>query len=274
MGQLVQSISTKAHPVRRALTPWRVVPVALGTAAVLAGCGAGGHPAPRAAVSSAHARPASSHHARKVAAATAHAHPATQPPCAEGCGCDSARASGEQPPGAEGCGCDGASAPCERPHDVCQSRRRAGVLRCRAGQCGSGCRGTNRRWICGGPRQPSAWCEDQDHHWHAQCDDRHLGRGHVGIPGLDRVRGPDSDLHVAGEPAVEQPCTQRQDHVGRRPVLRSARRLSWAMDTPAARGGVSAMNTPTVVYMSGPSAHGVPVQGPAPSQAGQAPHPR
>lgn len=53
MGQLTQPVSTERHPVRRALTAWRLVPVALGTAAALAACGAGDHQAPRAAASSA-----------------------------------------------------------------------------------------------------------------------------------------------------------------------------------------------------------------------------
>jgi hypothetical protein len=58
MGHLAQPISTEAHPVRRTLSAWRLAPVALGTAAVLAGCGAAGHGAPSAAVSSAHEHPA------------------------------------------------------------------------------------------------------------------------------------------------------------------------------------------------------------------------
>ena len=53
MGQLTQPVSTERHPVRRALAAWRLVPVALGTAAALAACGAGDHQAPRAAASSA-----------------------------------------------------------------------------------------------------------------------------------------------------------------------------------------------------------------------------
>jgi hypothetical protein len=57
MGQLAQPGSIDAHPVRRTRSAWRLVPVALGTAAVLAGCGAGGHRAPSAAVSAAHEHP-------------------------------------------------------------------------------------------------------------------------------------------------------------------------------------------------------------------------
>jgi hypothetical protein len=57
MGHLGQPVSTETHPVRRALSGWRLVPVALGTAAALAGCGAGSH-APRVAMSSAQAHPA------------------------------------------------------------------------------------------------------------------------------------------------------------------------------------------------------------------------
>jgi hypothetical protein len=93
MGQLTQPVSTEAHPVRRARSAWRFVPVALGTAAVLAGCGASGHGAARvagvsahqhtvvshralgvAAVSSAHKHRAHSHHARRAAVLSAHKH--------------------------------------------------------------------------------------------------------------------------------------------------------------------------------------------------------
>jgi hypothetical protein len=58
MGQLKQPVSAEAHPVRRVVSAWRLVPLALGTAAVIAGCGAGGHRAPSVAASSAHAHPA------------------------------------------------------------------------------------------------------------------------------------------------------------------------------------------------------------------------
>ena len=75
MGQLTQPVSTEAHPVRRARSAWRFVPVALGTAAVLAGCGAGGHRAPRVAAVSAHAHTVASHRAPGVAGvSSAHKH--------------------------------------------------------------------------------------------------------------------------------------------------------------------------------------------------------
>ena len=58
MGQLAQPGSTEDHPVRRTLSAWRLVPVALGTAAALAACGATDHGASRVAASSAHEHPA------------------------------------------------------------------------------------------------------------------------------------------------------------------------------------------------------------------------
>jgi hypothetical protein len=77
MGHLVQPISTEAHPVRRARSAWRLVPVALGTAAALAGCGAGGHHATGvAAVSPAREHPAVSHRAARDAVSSAHKHAA------------------------------------------------------------------------------------------------------------------------------------------------------------------------------------------------------
>jgi hypothetical protein len=76
MGHLAQPSSTQAHPVRRTHSGWRLVPVVLGTAAVLAGCGAGGHRASRVAVSSAHEHTAVSHRAARVAVSSAHEHTA------------------------------------------------------------------------------------------------------------------------------------------------------------------------------------------------------
>jgi hypothetical protein len=70
MGHLAQRVSTGTGPVRRALSGWRLVPVALGTAAALAGCGAGGHSGPRVAMSPA---PGSS-----ALESSAHEHPATR----------------------------------------------------------------------------------------------------------------------------------------------------------------------------------------------------
>jgi hypothetical protein len=58
MGQLAQPGSTEDHPVRRTLSAWKLVPVALGTAAALAACGATDHRAPRVAASSANEHPA------------------------------------------------------------------------------------------------------------------------------------------------------------------------------------------------------------------------
>jgi hypothetical protein len=73
MGHLTQPSSTQAHRVRSARSAWRLAPVALGTAAVLAGCGAGGHAAtPRIAASSANAHPASAKHAPGVTVSPAH----------------------------------------------------------------------------------------------------------------------------------------------------------------------------------------------------------
>jgi hypothetical protein len=77
MGQLTQALSTEAHPVRRARSAWRFVPVALGTAAVLAGCGASDHRAPRAAASSAHQRAANQPAATGQTGPQAHVTPRT-----------------------------------------------------------------------------------------------------------------------------------------------------------------------------------------------------
>ena len=60
MGQLAQPGSREADAVRRSRSAWRLVPVALGTAAVLAGCGAAGHQATRVTASPAHASAAAS----------------------------------------------------------------------------------------------------------------------------------------------------------------------------------------------------------------------
>jgi hypothetical protein len=76
MGQLAQLISTQFRPVRRVRSAWRLVPVALGTAAVLGGCGAGGQHAPGVAASSAHANPAVSSADANPAVSSADAHPA------------------------------------------------------------------------------------------------------------------------------------------------------------------------------------------------------
>jgi hypothetical protein len=76
MGHLEQPVSSEIHPVRRALSGWRLVPVALGTVAALAGCGAGAHRAPGvAAVAPAQERPAVGHRAAHDAVSSAHKHP-------------------------------------------------------------------------------------------------------------------------------------------------------------------------------------------------------
>lgn len=91
MGQLTQPAGTEARHVRRGRLAWRLLPVAFGTAAVLAGCGAGTHSAPgvaavssahstvshrtpRDAVSSARKHPAVVHHAARGAVSSAHTH--------------------------------------------------------------------------------------------------------------------------------------------------------------------------------------------------------
>ena len=75
MGHLAQPVSTETHPVRRALSGWRLVPVALGTAAALAGCGAAGHRAPGVAAGRQRRRTRRSVSARRTAAvSSAHKH--------------------------------------------------------------------------------------------------------------------------------------------------------------------------------------------------------
>jgi hypothetical protein len=54
MGQLAPPVNTEPDPVVRARSAWWLVPVALGTAAALAGCGASDHRSPRLAMPSAH----------------------------------------------------------------------------------------------------------------------------------------------------------------------------------------------------------------------------
>jgi hypothetical protein len=54
MGQLAPPVNTEPNPVVRARSAWWLVPVALGTAAALAGCGASDHRSQRVAVPSAH----------------------------------------------------------------------------------------------------------------------------------------------------------------------------------------------------------------------------
>lgn len=68
MGQLGQPRNTEA---RRVLGAWRLVPVALGTAAVLAGCGAGGHPTPPITGSSTQAHAAASQTRSAISQASA-----------------------------------------------------------------------------------------------------------------------------------------------------------------------------------------------------------
>ena len=204
MGQLTQPVSTAAHPVRRARSGWRFVPVALGTAAVLAGCGASDHHVQRAAVSSAHQPLAVNQvaatgqtgpqtHAMPRKHVKTHVTPRTHAtPRAH---VDVRRSSPKRAPHA------GVSS-AHNPLAVSQ----AAVT----GQTGPGPTGhdpTVRGETAGRRRSDhhaTARRDDQDHQRHEHRDDRHVGRAYVGLCDLERVPGPDSDHHVTGKPAVEQ----------------------------------------------------------------------